>query len=110
MTTEKTKYVKRNEAILMHRIVKTLQIKNRSAEDVATRLSLSIDATRRLLNQMNAVGVVAIVSDQDSHRTPIWGIGSGELAPPRRRNVEKKPVVEIFIIDKPVVRLGIWGL
>ena len=95
----------------MHQIARTIQIRPRTPEEIAERCGLTLDGAMRALNHMNAAGVAKIIGYRyASKKFPMWGIGDGEIAPPRRKPVEVKPVVEVFINEKPVVRLGIWGL
>ncbi len=102
------KPARNNEAILMHRIIKTLEIESRSAEALAARCGLSRKLTLRTLNLMTAAGITAIVGYIG--KTPIWGIDTGAPATPRRKTAEKIPEATEPSCPPAVVRLGAFGV
>ena len=99
----------------MHQIVRTIQISPRTPEEIAERCGLPLDVAMRALNHMNSAGVAKIVSYRyASKKYPMWGIGDGEIAPPRRKPSEAmmaKPVrVDSYLLPAKVSPLWKWGM
>ena len=115
MEPRKTKYTTSTEAKIMHQIARTIQIRPRTPEEIAERCGLTLDGAMRALNHMNAAGVAKIIGYRyASKKFPMWGIGDGETAPPRRKPIEAKkakPVrVDSYLPPAKLSPLWKWGM
>lgn len=117
MEQRKTKYTTSTEAKIMHQIARTIQIRPRTPEEIAERCGLTLDGAMRALNHMNAAGVAKIIGYRyASKKYPMWGIGDGDAAPPRRKpgaaKVKKAKAVRVdsYLPPGKVSPLWKWGM